>query len=84
MPLMGVGACVSVQFAVVEELKRRFSHVNERRIGKPDLSNGQLYMSGVGAGLANSFIASPVENVRIRMQTQQTRMYSGPIDCLAK
>ena len=65
MPLMGVGACVSVQFAVVQDIKRRFSHANEARFGSPHLSDMQLYTAGAAAGLANSVIAAPVEHIRI-------------------
>lgn len=84
MPLLGVGACVSVQFAVVGALKRLFSRQNLEGGHPAKLTHGQMYVAGAGAGLANSFIAGPVEHIRIRMQTQRTQMYKGPFDCLAK
>ena len=84
MPLMGVGACVSVQFAVVQDIKRRFSHANEARFGSPHLSDMQLYTAGAAAGLANSVIAAPVEHIRIRMQTQRNAEFKGPVDCLMR
>ncbi len=40
------------------------------------------------AGLANTFLSSPIEHVRIRLQTQPhnpaQRLYHGPIDCIRK
>jgi len=84
MPLVGVGACVSVQFAVVQEFKRRFCMFNERFRGTSHLDDLQLYTSGAVAGIANSVIASPVEHIRIRMQTQRQGEYHGPIDCLTR
>ena len=52
-----------------------------------DLSYGQYYLAGAGAGIANSFVAGPVEHVRIRLQTQPSgaaRLYTGPLDCIQK
>ncbi|KAE8230348.1 hypothetical protein CF326_g4652 [Tilletia indica] len=93
-PLMGVGLCVSIQFGVVGYLKREFTKSNERRASKsilsgggsaiPSLSLGQLYMSGAAAGLANAFVAGPIEHIRIRLQTQNTKVYTGPLDCFSK
>lgn len=82
-PLLGVGACVSIQFGVVEALKRSFSSSNVQS-GKPaDLTYSQFYLAGGIAGLANSFVAGPIEHVRIRLQTQPSPpLYKGPIDCI--
>lgn len=55
-PLLGVGACVSIQFGVVEAVKRRFNAENAK-VARTDLSKGQLYASGALAGLANSIVA---------------------------
>ncbi|CCF57923.1 hypothetical protein KAFR_0D02750 [Kazachstania africana CBS 2517] len=82
-PLVGVGACVSVQFGVNESMKRWFRyHVND---GK-DLKLSQFYMSGMMGGLCNSFLCSPIEHVRIRLQTQShgTKEFNGPWDCVKK
>jgi solute carrier family 25 (mitochondrial carnitine/acylcarnitine transporter), member 20/29 len=86
-PLLGVGLCVSIQFGVVEHLKRTFAERNARNgiiapKGGSSLTTGQLYASGVIAGVANSFVAGPVEHVRIRLQAQQTKLYAGPWDCI--
>lgn len=80
-PLLGVGACVSIQFGVVEALKRQFSTSNLRSNRSADLSYGQFYLAGGIAGLANSVVAGPVEHIRIRLQTQPSPpLYRGPID----
>ncbi|GAA5814796.1 hypothetical protein MFLAVUS_008298 [Mucor flavus] len=78
-PLVGIGACVSIQFVVLEAMKRHFSSLN----GKGDfLSNGQLYLAGAASGVANSFVSGPVEHIRTRLQVQIGTGYSGPIDCI--
>ncbi|WVN86295.1 uncharacterized protein L203_101458 [Cryptococcus depauperatus CBS 7841] len=82
-PLLGIGACVSIQFGALEWAKRYF---NARAKGR-ELNLGELWMSGAFAGAANTIIANPVENIRIRLQTQPDvtpRMYNGPLDCAAK
>ncbi|KAF8002688.1 hypothetical protein HF325_003653 [Metschnikowia pulcherrima] len=76
-PLIGVGACVSVQFSVNEFMKR---HYDETMQGKP-LSLLQFFNCGAVAGFANGFLTSPIEHVRIRLQTQTTKAFAGPIDC---
>ncbi|KAF9439298.1 hypothetical protein BGZ76_006027 [Entomortierella beljakovae] len=41
-------------------------------------------IAGVGAGITVSFIATPIEHVKARLQVQydaKTKIYSGPIDC---
>jgi solute carrier family 25 carnitine/acylcarnitine transporter 20/29 len=69
-PLLGIGVCVSIQFGAAERTKRFFVEQNKRRgLGGPDgslLTGGQLAMSGVAAGLANSVVSGPVEHIRIR------------------
>lgn len=83
-PLLGIGACVSVQFGGFGFAKRYF----EERNGKGrDLSYAQYYYAGAFAGVANSVISGPIEHVRIRLQTQPhgaAALYSGPLDCVRK
>lgn len=82
-PLLGVGACVSIQFGVVEALKRLFSSSNQQAGRSAELSYSQFYLAGGIAGLANSFVAGPVEHIRIRLQTQPSPpLYKGPLDCI--
>lgn len=88
-PLVGIGACVSVQFGAFHQARRRFEEYNLSRnsAGGGGLSYGQYYLSGAFAGVANSVISGPVEHVRIRLQTQPHgagKLYSGPLDCMKK
>ncbi|KAL8936923.1 MAG: hypothetical protein Q9216_004682 [Gyalolechia sp. 2 TL-2023] len=86
-PLIGIGACVSVQFGGFHYARRQFEARNTLKGQPPALSYSQLYASGAFAGLANSFLSGPIEHVRIRLQTQPHgagRLYSGPLDCVRK
>ncbi|KDN51375.1 putative YMC1-protein of the mitochondrial carrier family [Tilletiaria anomala UBC 951] len=85
-PLLGVGACVSIQFGVMEELKRKFTAYNlrDKTNSSATLTRPQLYTAGAIAGIANSVVAGPVEHIRIRLQAQQTKVYNGPLDCIKK
>lgn len=69
-PLLGIGACVSIQFGALEYAKRFFAAQNVRAgRGGPDglaLGSGQLFISGSLAGLANGVVSGPVEHIRIR------------------
>ncbi|KAG2176955.1 hypothetical protein INT43_007609 [Umbelopsis isabellina] len=79
-PLVGIGACVSIQFVVLEYMKRTMSQKN------PDLplSNAQLCLAGGMAGVANSVVSGPVEHIRIRLQAQTGAGFSGPIDAISQ
>lgn len=81
-PLVGVGACVSVQFSVNEYMKRYYND----KLNGAAMSLGQYFNCGAVAGFANGFLASPIEHIRIRLQTQtgSTASFSGPIDCFKK
>lgn len=81
-PLVGVGACVSVQFSVNEYMKRYY---DQKLQGQP-LSLAQFFTCGAVAGFANGFLASPIEHIRIRLQTQtgSEKLFNGPIDCAKK
>jgi solute carrier family 25 (mitochondrial carnitine/acylcarnitine transporter), member 20/29 len=95
-PLVGVGACVSIQFGTFEFMKRYFRTRNEQHgHSSLDLSGGQFYLAGGAAGIANTVVAcmfyffmvltiGPIELIRIRLQTQKTKIYTGPIDCIRK
>lgn len=96
-PLIGIGACVSIQFGGFHAARRWFEARNAAasssaagttttRTPAP-LSYGQYYAAGAFAGVANSVISGPIEHVRIRLQTQPHgagRLYSGPLDCVRK
>ncbi len=80
---------VSVQFGAFHEARRQFEASNARTNPlSPALSYTQYFASGAIAGLANTFLSSPIEHVRIRLQTQPheptKRLYQGPLDCIRK
>ena len=81
-PLVGVGACVSVQFSVNEAMKRYYDQKNQGG----EMLLGQYFICGGTAGFANGFMTSPIEHIRIRLQTQtgETNAFNGPIDCAKK
>lgn len=89
-PLLGIGACVSVQFGAFHQARRWFEARNSasRASKTPGLSYGQYYAAGAYAGVANSVLSGPIEHVRIRLQTQPhgaaARLYTGPLDCVRK
>jgi len=87
-PLIGIGACVSIQFAALGAIQRIFVEQNIKRGRSSQLDAGQLYLAGAGAGVANSVVSGPVEHIRIRLQTQPTPkagtvpLYLGPVDAV--
>ncbi|KAK2744394.1 hypothetical protein FQN57_004290 [Myotisia sp. PD_48] len=87
-PLIGIGACVSVQFGAFHEARRRIEEWNATKgHANTGLSYSQYYLAGAFAGVTNSVISGPIEHVRIRMQTQPhgaNRLYNGPLDCIKK
>ncbi|KAL2186242.1 mitochondrial carrier [Thermothelomyces heterothallicus CBS 203.75] len=90
-PLLGIGACVSIQFGAFHAARR---WLEQRKAGAagtaaaaaaPQLGYGEYYAAGAFAGVANTVLSSPIEHVRIRLQTQPhgaARLYSGPWDCV--
>jgi solute carrier family 25 carnitine/acylcarnitine transporter 20/29 len=86
-PLLGIGACVSIQFAALGAAKRHFA---TGRAPGENLSLGELFASGAFAGVANTILSGPIENIRIKLQGQpapkagEKRMYQGPLDCAKK
>lgn len=90
-PLLGIGACVSIQFGAFHQARRWLEARNAASAGpgasSPGLSYGQYYAAGAFAGVANSVLSGPIEHVRIRLQTQPHgagRLYAGPLDCVRK
>ncbi|KAF2444224.1 mitochondrial carrier [Karstenula rhodostoma CBS 690.94] len=86
-PLIGIGACVSVQFGGFHYARRAFEARNLEKTGSGDLSYSQYYAAGAFAGITNTVLSSPIEHIRIRLQTQPhgaARLYHGPIDCIKK
>lgn len=87
-PLVGVGACVSIQFGAFYQAQRILERYNkENNTGRKELTLGQYFLAGASAGIANSVISGPIEHIRIRLQTQPhgaDRLYNGPLDCIRK
>lgn len=86
-PLIGIGACVSVQFGGFHYARRQLEARNVAEGKEAGLSYGQYYTAGAFAGIANTALSSPIEHIRIRLQTQPhgaNRLYNGPIDCVRK
>lgn len=81
-PLLGVGACVSVQFSVNEFMKRYY----DKKLNGQPLTIFDYFNCGAVAGFANGFLTSPIEHIRIRLQSQtgETKLYNGPLDCAKK
>ncbi|KAK1831287.1 mitochondrial carrier domain-containing protein [Podospora conica] len=81
-PLLGIGACVSIQFGAFHAARRYLE--STRPAGTP-LPYSHYYAAGAFAGVANSVLSGPIEHVRIRLQTQPHgagRLYAGPWDCV--
>lgn len=78
-PLFGVGACVSIQFYTFHEAKRQFLRLDGKKSSNVfDLTYPQIYLSGAAAGVANTIVASPIEQLRIIAQTEKTTSGKPP------
>lgn len=78
-PLVGVGACVSIQFVTLQAMKRYYNTQNGPN-ANGFLSNSQLYIAGAASGITNSVISGPVEHIRTRLQVQTG---SAPVKAIA-
>ncbi|RKK88578.1 hypothetical protein BFJ71_g12970 [Fusarium oxysporum] len=88
-PLLGVGACVSIQFGAFNCFSQQFDTFNKQQRSNHEgsLSLGQVYLAGGLAGVTNSVISGPIEHIRIRLQTQphgEKKLYSGVSACVRK
>lgn len=81
-PLIGVSFCIAILFGSNEIAKRHFKKKHGTLTIKDSI------FSGMFAGLCGSFLASPIELFRIKMQVQGANgskpVYSSTIDCLKK
>lgn len=84
LPIIGAGACMSVQFAVNEGVKRMFAQKENSQGLHSALNYKQLYIAGLAAGFASAFQAAPTEQVRIRMQAQAKKTFQGNLDLIVK
>ncbi|KID62473.1 mitochondrial carnitine/acylcarnitine carrier protein, partial [Metarhizium hybridum] len=88
-PLLGIGACVSIQFGAFHAARRWFEARNaaDRGLKANGLSYGQYFAAGAFAGVSNAALSTPIEHIRIRLQSQphgDARLYAGPWDCVRK
>lgn len=89
-PLCGISFCVAIQFSSNEAAKNFFinRNYNDKSNNNPTiLSIPQYIYSGIFAGFCNSFVMSPVELFRIKMQVQSKNsavQYNGTVDCAKK
>lgn len=88
-PLIGIGACVSIQFGAFHSARRWFEGRNADNPGRKsaDLSYPQYFAAGAFAGVSNAALSGPIEHIRIRLQSQPHgagRLYNGPLDCIRK
>ncbi|KAF0267318.1 hypothetical protein FOG51_02123 [Hanseniaspora uvarum] len=74
-PLLGIGACVSVQFGCNEYMKTYFTKKNNGT----NMKLTQYFQSGVVAGIANAPLASVIEHVRIRQQINKEKNAPGAL-----
>lgn len=82
LPLIGIGACVSIQFSVNEYMKRVFDRINGGG-GVNAMTTSQFFYSGAAGGLSISALAGPIEHVRIRLQIQTVEStFNGPLSVL--
>jgi solute carrier family 25 carnitine/acylcarnitine transporter 20/29 len=59
--------------------------LQQRRNDQKPLSAFQHGLAGLAGGLTVSFVATPVEQIKARLQVQYdsaTKLYSGPVDCV--
>lgn len=78
----------SIHLSVGKADERCDSAQNLKKGKTSDLTYGQLYLAGAGAGITNSVVSGPVEHIRIRLQTQTKGSgqvwYNGPWDACKK
>mgnify|MGYP003590975248 FL=1 len=79
-PLIFYGICNSIVFAVNESAKQFFRD----RKKSQHLAPQEFFLSGALAGVANSFISSPMEHVRIRLQTDKAGLYRNSFHAAGK
>lgn len=90
-PLTGIALCTSIQFTLNELSKRTMLKINEKE-GAADpkkLSLSEYIVCGGIAGFGNSFVSTPVEHIRIRMQNQSAERdpkmrFTGSYDAISK
>ena len=86
-PLIGISACVSIQFSSNEFAKRLRLRRQKQRNSTSNLTRTDFILCGAFSGVCNSFAITPVELIRIKLQVQgnsKANKYSGSVDCFRK
>lgn len=83
VPLIGTGIMNMVLFNFTYVTRREILRLNPEQ---KELTMSQYYGAGTLAGVFIAFLASPVEQIRILLQTQpaDSKIYKGPIDAMKK
>jgi solute carrier family 25 carnitine/acylcarnitine transporter 20/29 len=86
-PITGDSLTNCLVFGVYGLTRRAQLQADQTEEHFPLLSLTQIGLAGGAAGLIGGLIQSPVELIKIKLQIQttgETRVYSGPIDCIKK
>ena len=93
-PCMGAAVEDSISFSVYHTLARLIGTPPPHRAGLPsrpeDLDLPRVFCAGSCGGMATSFLVTPLELIKCRLQIDRVSMgkggasprYSGPLDCL--
>ncbi|KAJ9582804.1 hypothetical protein L9F63_022845 [Diploptera punctata] len=74
-PMAGVAFVNAIVFGVHGNFQRNFTN--------PDAASSH-FTAGAAAGFVQSFVCSPMELVKTRLQVQKKNTYSGPLNCLVQ
>lgn len=85
-PLCGISFCVAIQFSANEMAKNFFKNKNisDKKENPLNLTYSQYILCGIFTGFCISYVLSPVELFRIKMQVQNkdsSIKYKGTGDC---
>ncbi|EFA79906.1 mitochondrial substrate carrier family protein [Heterostelium album PN500] len=80
-PMVGMSIINSCMFGTLAIVKKKIHPDTTTPITLPE-----IMVSGAITGWAVSFVATPIETVKSKLQVQYsgTKLYSGPIDCIQK
>lgn len=82
-PLLGIGAQVALQFGTNELVKKLMFKLNfdeEEGDSSGPLPMNLILLSGIITGVPSSFVTTPVDHTRIKMQGLHANKYNGSID----
>lgn len=74
-PLFTSGALNSILFGIYGNELRRLQDLCTNKEEKRDMRRRHVFISGSVSGLIHSFIACPLELIKIRLQTQNCKSF---------